>query len=365
MTTREQEILQWISENPLISQKELAEKANITRSSVGVHISNLVKKGKIIGKGYVLAEDCPILVIGGSNIDIAAQSYAKVKMRDSNPGSIATSFGGVGRNIAENLARLGEKVAMLTIVGDDVNGRALLDHCRSLNMDMSQALVLADETTSTYISILDEDQDMQMAISAMDIYAAFTPEFIDSKKERIQQAKLCIVDTNLPQETLFTLAELCEKHQIPLFVDLVSTTKALKVKNFIGKFHTIKPNKLEAEILSGIAITDEDSLIKNCRYFLKQGVKNIFISLGKDGVFYSDGKIFHHQKAFTTEVVNATGAGDAFMAGISYAFHQQMPLEEACRFGISCATLTLQSIDTISPNLTLENANLIKEKLCL
>ncbi len=365
MATREQEILKWIRDNPLISQKELADKANITRSSVGVHISNLVKKGKIIGKGYVLAAECPILVVGGSNIDIAAQSYDKVKIRDSNPGKISTSFGGVGRNIAENLSRLGESVSLITIVGDDVNGKALLEHCQTLDIDVSQSLILPNATTSTYISILDEEQDMQMAISAMDIYQAFTPEWIENKKERIKQAEVLVVDTNLPQTTLLAIAHLAEKIQIPLFLDLVSTTKALKVKDFIGKFHTIKPNKLEAEILSGIPITDEASMIANCHYFLEQGVKNIFISLGKAGVFYSDGKVFRHQVAFTTNVVNATGAGDAFMAGIIYAFQHKMPIQEACCFGVGCATLALQSTETISQQLTLQTVNAIKEKLCL
>ncbi len=76
MTQRERQILQWIESDPMISQAELAQRLGITRSSVAVHISNLIKKGCIAGKGYVLRTGTYAVVIGGVNIDICGKSFA-------------------------------------------------------------------------------------------------------------------------------------------------------------------------------------------------------------------------------------------------------------------------------------------------
>lgn len=360
MTQREKEILEWIKENPLISQNDLAKKANITRSSVAVHISNLIKKGKIVGKGYVLPKQNRIIVIGGSNIDISAEAYFKIKERDSNPGKIFTSFGGVGRNIADNLSRLEQEVELLTIVGDDFNGNEILKNCRSLGIGVNNSLIIPNSNTSTYISILDENKDMKIAISAMDLYENFTQNFIESKRELIEKSTLCIVDTNLPQETLKYISE---NFDIPLFLDCVSTTKALKVKDFIGNFHTIKPNKLESEILTNIKITGIESLIESCNFFISKGVKNVYISLGEEGVFFSDGSTFKLLPPYPTEVVNTTGAGDAFMAGIAYGFIENFDILNSCKLGIACSSIAISSEKTISDKLNLNKVNEIKEEL--
>ena len=120
MTQRERQILQWIEQDPMISQEALAEKAGITRSSVAVHISNLIKKGYIIGKGYVLRSGTYAAVVGGVNLDIGGQSDGPLVPGDSNPGRVRISLGGVGRNIAHNMALLGLDVRFLTAFGDDL-----------------------------------------------------------------------------------------------------------------------------------------------------------------------------------------------------------------------------------------------------
>ena len=120
MTQRERQILRWIEENPLISQQELADKAGITRSSAAVHISNLMKQGHIAGKGYIVRTAPYVVVVGGVNLDIGGRSLAKLVPEDSNPGQVRTSLGGVGRNIAHNMALLGLDVRLLTAFGDDL-----------------------------------------------------------------------------------------------------------------------------------------------------------------------------------------------------------------------------------------------------
>jgi len=359
MTNREKEILKWIEENPFISQSELAQKADIARSSVAVHISNLIKKGKIIGKGYIIQKKSFVTVIGGTNIDISTQSYSPLKDYDSNPGKVNTSFGGVGRNIADNLSRLNLDIELITVLGDDFNGDEIKKNCKSLGINTSNSLTIPNSSTSTYISILDDNNDMKIAISAMDLYKYLTIDFIKSKKEILSESELCILDTNIPKETIEYIVN---NFNIPIFLDCVSTTKALKIKDFIGKFHTIKPNKIEAEVLSNIKITDQTSLEKCANFFIQKGVKQVFISLGEDGVFYSNGKESGNMAPFKTNVVNTTGAGDAFMSGIVYSFLENLDIVESCKNGIACASIAISSEKTISDNISLENVNKIKEE---
>ncbi|MGL5175640.1 MAG: carbohydrate kinase [Cetobacterium sp.] len=359
MTNREKEILKWIEENPFISQSELAEKADIARSSVAVHISNLIKKGKIIGKGYIIQKKSFTTVIGGTNIDISAKSYSPLKDYDSNPGKVNTSFGGVGRNIADNLSRLNQDVELITVLGDDFNGEEVRKNCRVLGINTSNSLIIPNSSTSTYLSILDDNNDMKIAISAMDLYDNVTIDFIKSKKEILDESKLCIVDTNIPKETIEYIVT---NFNIPVFLDCVSTTKALKIKDFIGRFHTIKPNKIEAETLSGIKIIDLNSLEKCANFFIEKGVKQVFISLGEEGVFYSNGVASGKMSPFKTKVINTTGAGDAFMSGIAYSFLENLDIIESCKNGIACATIAISSEKTISDNMSLENVNKIKEE---
>ena len=123
MTNREKEILEIIRSNPLISQKELAVRLGITRSSVAGHIMKLTDKGLIRGKGYILKGSPYAVVIGAANMDIQGYPGTPLVQKDSNPGQVKISCGGVGRNIAENMARLGLDVKLLTLLGGRCPGR--------------------------------------------------------------------------------------------------------------------------------------------------------------------------------------------------------------------------------------------------
>ena len=168
MTQRERQILQWIEQDPMISQEALAEKAGITRSSVAVHISNLIKKGYIIGKGYVLRTGTYAAVVGGVNMDIGGQSDGPLVPGDSNPGRVRISLGGVGRNIAHNMALLGLDVRFLTAFGDDLYAQRIAASCGELGIDISQALRVPGGSTSTYLYLNGPDGDMALAVSEDD-----------------------------------------------------------------------------------------------------------------------------------------------------------------------------------------------------
>ncbi|WP_027309018.1 PfkB family carbohydrate kinase [Caloramator sp. ALD01] len=354
MTNREREILELIKKNPFITQEEIASKLKIARASVAVHITNLMKKGYILGKGYIINIDEYVLVIGGANVDIQGFPKEKLRYKDSNVGILNMSLGGVGRNIAENLARLNVNVKLITAIGDDMYGRKILEHSKNIGIDMSHSLIVSDENTSTYLSILDEDGDMAVALSCMDICDRIGVDFIKSKKKIIEGSRVCIVDTNIPKETLEVIAEL---EDVVLFLDTVSTKKAQKVKDFIGKFHTIKPNRYEAEILTGIYVDNVDKAKKACEVLLNKGVERVFLSLGEDGVVCGDSQGIFKIDMPKVCVVNATGAGDAFLAGLVFSYINDYSMEASAKFAMAAAAIALSSKDTISNKMTIQNVN--------
>ena len=226
---------------------------------------------------------------------------------------------------------------------------------------MKDCLILEGEATSTYLSILDEDGDMLLAISHMDLFDRMTVDFIKDKSHIIENALALVVDTNIPRDVIEYLVTTYKNKEF--FLDTVSSTKAKKIKDLIGYFHTIKPNRIEAEILSGIKIEKEADLKKASEYFLKKGVRRVFISLGSEGVYYDDGNISGRIKGPTIKVVNATGAGDAFMAALVYAHVNNKSIEEGARMGIAASIIALSHEKTISPNMSIKNIELLMKEV--
>ncbi len=351
MTKRERQLLNWIEENPLISQKELADKAGITRSSVAVHISNLMKKGYITGKGYIVQTAPYVTVVGGVNVDIGGRPEAALVARDSNPGAVHSSLGGVGRNIAHNMALLGLDTRLLTAFGDDLNAQKLVASCGELGIDISQSPVIPGGRTSTYLFINDERGDMALAVSDMEIYRHLTPQALAQRHKLLDASQVVVLDTNIPAESIAWLAENCAA---PLFADPVSTAKAVKLKPVLGKLHTLKPNRLEAELLSGVPITGEASLNKAADALLETGLRRVFISLGAEGVFAADHSGRVQLPCLSAELVNATGCGDAFMAAIAWAYLRGTDLADTARAGLAASSIAMESRETINPAMSEE-----------
>ena len=351
MTQRERQILQWIEADPMISQEQLAEKAGITRSSVAVHISNLMKKGYIAGKGYVLRSGTYVVVVGGVNMDIGGHPFGPLVAKDSNPGRVTMSLGGVGRNIAHNMSLLGVDVRFLTAFGDDLYAQRIAASCGELGIDISNALQVPNGSTPTYLFISSDDGDMALALSDMEICKKITPAYLASKLQIINNAQLVVVDTNIPEESIRYLAEHCT---VPIFADPVSTAKAEKLKPILGKIHTLKPNRMEAELLSGVKITDMDSLKEAARVLLSTGMHRVFISMGTDGVFAADQKEMLVQPCFPATMRNATGAGDSFMAALAWAYLEGTDLASTAKAAAATAAIAVEGAETINPALSAE-----------
>ena len=351
MTQRERQILQLIEADPMISQQAIADTLGITRSSVAVHISNLTKKGCIAGKGYVLRTGSYAVVVGGVNVDICGRSFHPLVEADSNPGRVSTGLGGVGRNIAHNMSLMGVDVRLLTAFGDDPNGQRIAASCSELGIDASHALRLAGETTSTYLYLTGPDGEMALAVSDMEVCRRITPEYLAGNLPLLQSAQVVVADANIPEESLRYLAQ---NSSAPLFVDPVSTAKAEKLRPILSRIHTLKPNALEASILSGVEIhTDADVELAADR-LLQMGVHRLFLSLGSRGVYAAMGSERLWLQNLPGTMVNTTGCGDAFMAALVWAYLEGMDLKDTALSGLAAAAVAMESPETINPNMSAE-----------
>ena len=301
-----------------------------------------------------------VCVVGGANIDISGTTFSYLNYHDSNPGKINTSLGGVGRNIAENLSRMGVNVEFISVFGNDNYSRDIKESCDKLNISLNYSETILNERTSTYLCINDEHGEMQLAVSDMDIYDNVTSSFLENRLHIINASRALIVDTNIPKNSLDYLMG---NTKVPIFIDTVSTKKTEKIKDSIHNVYALKPNINEVEILSGIKIIDEDDLKEATDIILKKGVKQIYVSLGSDGVYYTDGINKNKLPTITDTIVNTTGAGDSFLAGVVWAFLQDYTIEMCAKAGLSASNICVKSLNTVSEEMSEEYIKyLIKNK---
>lgn len=293
-----------------------------------------------------------ILVLGASVYDIFGFAHQNYKSHDSNPGCVKVSFGGVCRNIAENMAKLGLNTKLISIMGNDEKGRSILQHAKTVGLDMSNSLILDGESTPTYMAILNENGEMESAIVDMNITDKITEEFIDSKADIIKNAEYMVLDSDNPTilEYILTKYKGCTK----FILDPVSAAKVSKVKHLISKFHTIKPNRHEAECLCGFKIESYDDVRKAGRHFLDLGITNVFISLDSEGMYFNDGTEEGIIKAPDVKVVNVTGAGDSCVAGIGYGYMNNLGIRDTLKYAIAMSVVTISHEDTIYPKMCCE-----------
>lgn len=349
MTQRERQILELIAHDPMISQQALADALDITRSSVAVHISNLQKKGYIAGKGYVLRGGEYAVVVGGVNVDIGGRSFSPLVPSDSNPGAVSVSLGGVGRNIAHNLALLGAEVRLLTAYGDDLHGQQVAVKCAECGIDMRHAQQIPGAATSTYLYIADPAGEMALALSDMQVCDRITPEYLAGNLPALQNARVVVADTNIPEQSLIYLAENCH---VPLFCDPVSTVKAPKLLPILHAIHTLKPNRLEAELLTGISIRSKEDAQKAAAVLISKGVQRVFLSMGSQGVYAADARQQLWLPNLPGKPVNTTGCGDAFMGALVWAYMEGLDLPQAALAGLAAGAIAAESQQTINPNMS-------------
>jgi pseudouridine kinase len=302
-----------------------------------------------------------VLVIGGANTDIIGFSNARLVAHDSNPGHVRIGHGGVGRNIAENLARLGVDVHLVTAVGDDTVGHGILSACAEVGIDTSSTLVVPGAVSSSYVAVMDEQHDLEVAINDMRVLDRLSPGYLDLVATALGVLSLVALDANLPAATLEHAVELWPDSHILL--DPVSAPKAPKAAGILGRVSVLKANALEAAILAGIPVDVEAGPGAAVDRLLDLGVARVFVSRGDRGVYCADRDERITVDAPHVEVANTTGAGDAFAAGLAYATLEGMSLKASAGFASAVAGMTLATERTVSDALTPEVAHRLAKGL--
>lgn len=346
-----------IRSNPFISQQELASELGLSRSAVAGHIAGLIRERRLLGRAYVLPDSRPVLCLGAANLDRKMRTLAALQMGTSNPVRSTEVFGGVGRNIAENLARLGLPVALLTALGDDAAGHALQTHAEDAGIDLRGSLHLANTGSGTYTAVLDEHGEMLLAMANMQLYEQLTPAFLRSRQPQRAQAALTVCDLNLGLESVAFLldeARAAEHNAAPLVVVAVSQPKMAHLPQDLTGLQLLILNRGELETRVARALPSDAALHGACREVLRQGVRQLIVTLGANGVLFGeDGTAdaaMTHLPALAVDAVDVTGAGDAFSAAVCWSlYHDSDDLALACRRGLKLAALTLASSATVSP----------------
>lgn len=294
-----------------------------------------------------------ILVVGGINIDIEGHPYQKLKYEDSNPGKVKIAYGGVGRNIAENAARLGADVAMVSAIGNDELGRGAKAHLEELGIDTTMIREMHDTTSAIYMSILNDKRDMELALCDMDILENITPEYLRANMDKFDGVMAVALDGNLEERQLTQITEMFADKK--LFFDPVSANKAHRARKVIGKFHSIKPNLIEAEVLSGIKIECEEDIRRAGEWFVDRGVENIFITLNKNGVYFKNkSKEGFIRPPECIKIESATGAGDAFSSVILLGMAKKMEIDEIARLGMAASQVAMESEKAVNEKISFE-----------
>jgi len=289
-----------------------------------------------------------VTVIGGVNMDISAALTAPFVPADSVPGQVTLACGGVARNIAHNLRLMGHEVKFVSVFGGETFGEMCWRECRAIGLDLTLSERCEGMRNGLYLCVNDQTGDMIAAVADTDIISHITSAFLAARINDINNSDLVIADTNISTEALQYLIDHCTA---PVIIDTVSTAKAPRIIKALQQsqrqhLHALKLNLIEAQ-----TVTHCDTAKAAADHLTTMGVHQVYITLGSDGVYCSDGIHHNHYKAIPTRVINTTGAGDAFIAGVAHAQMQLEPFPSCAQTGLQAAHATLLSLQTVNPDI--------------
>ncbi|MBT0571028.1 carbohydrate kinase family protein [Curvibacter sp. CHRR-16] len=291
-----------------------------------------------------------VLVVGGINLDISAFAAVPLRAGDSVPGQVRYAPGGVGRNVAENLVRLGAAVALVSAVGQDAWGQQLLSHARELGIDVQGIQTPQGQRTATYVCTLDEHGEVLAAVNDMAVLDSLDTEGVLQRLRDVPAHAAVVLDCNLQAQLLHRLVRQCGG-TVRCMVDGVSVHKCQRVLPVLEQVHTLKLNGMEAQALTGASVQTVEQAQEAVRALLARGVQRVVITLGAVGVVWGTAEQVVLEPAQPVQVLSATGAGDALLAGLVFADGCGWSTREAVRYGMACAAITLECAQANDPHL--------------
>lgn len=302
----------------------------------------------------------PLVVVGGANIDIKAHIDGQGGQLTSNPGRTVLSLGGVGRNIAENLTRLGRKVRLIAPVGSDQFGEQLIAGCRAAGMTMDY-LIRSAEPTGTYTAVLDADGELVTAVAAMQATEMLTVEQVEPVYDLLINAAMLIIDGNIPADVIAWLLSVAHDANVPVSIEPVSCAKGARLMQVLAPslpVFAITPNVAELAAM----VPGEPSSTTATKVLHDNGVDHVWVRNGAQGsvlsqrpggTAFSDREpVIHREPAPPAEVVDVTGAGDAMTAAFVHAILLGQSVASAAHYGHLAAAATIASPHTVRPDLS-------------
>ena len=298
----------------------------------------------------------PVLVLGAAGLDVVGRLESDLRPATSNPARIRSSFGGVARKVAENLARLGQPVRLISVLGNDHTGDEILEHTAAAGVDMSAVLRTDAYPTGFYMGVVDKSGKLQFAVDDMRLLEEVTPHYLQEQEALFKSSGMVFVDANLPVKTLRAAVNLAKRAKIPICADTAAFTLAERLIKFLPKFYLVTANSKEAGELTGLTFeaSDRVTAMEAARILVNQGVGITLVTLAEYGVVYATSETTGHIPAIRTRITDPTGAGDAMTAAVLFALLNDIELDDAIRLGVSAASLTLRHPGSVYPDLSLE-----------
>lgn len=353
LSANEQAILSLLEQDPFQSQQDVADQLGLPRSTVASLISGLVAKKYLLGRAYILNQQADVICIGGMNVDRKYVLTGEFTAQTSNPVNSSISLGGVARNIAENLGRLGQTVSLLSVAGRDHDYEWIRQQSEPY-INFQQVTQLEGQATSSYTAILDRDGDMQLGLADMGICEAMTPDWLASFAPILRQAKLLVLDLNVPLATTAATIELARKENLPLVIIPVSSPKMAHLPSDLRGVTWLVVNQDESEAYLGRQVQTEEDLVALADAWLATGLEQVLITRGKWPSYYASqsGERGFYSPPIVDQVVDVTGAGDSFSSGIIYGHLQGKQAADAIAYGLCNAYHTVQSKDSVRKDLS-------------
>ncbi|XP_056367784.1 uncharacterized protein LOC130263955 [Oenanthe melanoleuca] len=328
------------------------------------------------------------VVIGGINVDFIAKAQNPdiLSGGQTNAGRVRRTFGGVGRNLADCLSRLGQAPLLLSAVGKDEHLESVLHYCH--HMDMSSILQLEGKSTATYCAVITSAGELSLGLGDMDIHQQITEQYVSQFKEKLCQAPLVCMDGNLPLSTIQYVCQLAREHQLAVCYEPTDVNKASKpflsdswkALTFISPnlqelraINRTLGNPLPAELPSRLEDVIQAAVALACP--LLAHLHCVLVTLGAHGVLLCGKSLggsislypgapeqaaaarlcAAHYPAIPIsreEIVNVSGAGDSLMAGILAGMLAGHDTGTCVRMGLLAASLSLRSYEPISPEIS-------------
>ncbi|MGQ9554692.1 MAG: carbohydrate kinase family protein [Anaerolineae bacterium] len=295
-----------------------------------------------------------VIVIGAACVDTKGRTRTRLVPGTSNPGEIRITVGGVGRNIAESLARLGVPVALITAVGNDDWGRDILRCTRRGGVDVHHVRVCEGERSAAYLAVLDANGERIASVDSTDILKHIDGRYLFDRRQLFARARIVVIDGNLSEQALSSLFRLAERRNLPIALDPTSAVLAERLRRHLPRFHLVTPDVAEAEVLTGMKISDELDAIRAAQALVAAGVKVAIVTMAEQGCCYATSETSGRVPAIRSEIVDPIGAGDALTAAVVFGLLNNCPIDETVRLGVAAATLTLRCQGAVCPHLSLQ-----------